>query len=863
LVQQGASLQARYDPDQRTALHAAAEKGHLEVVAALLEAGADENAQTSSGKSALSLAVAQGHKDVAAVLLAAGADANSTDSEDRTPLHEAADREDLPMMQLLLAAGAGVYAASSRRFMPLHLASQANKRQAAALLLTSGAAVGAACAQGYTPLHYASKQGHLALVLMLLEACAPVEPKSDGGWTPLYLASEHNHSVVVKQLLRSGAQPDLPCGQGWVALHAASEYGCIEVVRLLLRANATLAHVNARGGNQQTPLHRACCTGQAEVVPLLLEAGADVAAGNVTGRTPLHHAAEGGHGVVVQQLLRAGAQPRLADNRGWVALHVAAELGHLQVVRCLLHADATPAHVNAQGAEGLSPLHWACAKGHDQVVPLLLGAGADVAARDVREWTPLHYATHGAHLGVLQQLLVAGADLRAATAAGVTGLHQAAMGGHLSVLEALLAAMGAGQGRAGLDVQHLGRTPLQWALEEGHISCVKVLAAAGADVNVLYGADAEAADGRSLAGATTLHRAVQLQRTALVPLLATPSNMGRLWKGQTPLHMALEAGDSGCWEEEEEEGVAVQMARTLVTAGSPVGLPDADGQSAMVLAAGSNNRGLRALLPAMVQRQCELYKQQQAQQQQGQSKQEVAASVTTDLVGDVYELLEVLADAAGLTGPALGAACFSCVIEALGEAAASSLLQGLLAKTQQIPGATTAASDVPPLLAQVLHRGWFKAVLPLMQRRWQVINRLHKLLPEHFSPQQQHAQQQQQQQQKAFGTQCAHSQCPELNAAAVAAAVAGHWPVFMQLLDQLTGLHEGCGGAVMMVLEQRLLHGSEGAPDVAGLCGALLGAWVAARQQVGGRARQELAGAVVAAVQAAGQQPVRAASKGS
>jgi hypothetical protein len=92
--------------------------------------------------------------------------------------------------------------------------------------------------------------------------------------------------------------------------------------------------------------------------------------------------------------------------------------------------------------------------------------------------------------------------------------------------------------------------------------------------------------------------------------------------------------------------------------------------------------------------------------------------------------------------------------------------------------------------------------------------------------------------------------------------VAGNWPVFLELLDRLTGLHEGCGGAVMMGLEQRLLRGSEGAPDVAGLCGALLGAWVAARQQAGGRVRCELAGAVVAVVQAAGKRPVRAGFKG-
>jgi cytohesin len=749
--------------------------------------------------------------------------------------------------------------------MPLHLASGSNKRQAAALLLASGAAVDPKCTKGYTPLHYASKQGHVEMAQLLLEAKAPVDAKCVVDRTPLFLAVEHGHAPVLQLLLSSGAQPHVPDSRGWVALHAAAECGHVEVVRLLLRANATLAHVNARGGSEQTPLHRAASKGQTEVVPLLLEAGADVDAQDAHGRTLIHVAVNGGHPGVLQLMLRAGAQPRLADHSGWVALHAAAELGHIEVVRLLLRADATPAHVNARGGQEQTPLHRAACRGHTQVVPLLLESGADVGAKDGAERTPLHHAAEGGHLGVVQQLLAAGADPGAVAVGGLTGLYHASSQGRLSILEALLAALAAGQGDGGLDVQHCGLTPLQWALEKGHTSCVTALAAGGADLNVLYGAQAAGGNGTSLAGASALHRAVQLQRTALVRLLATPSNMGHLWRGQTPLHMALEAADIRFWE---EEGVAVQLAQALLAAGSPVDLPGAVGETPLVLAAGSSSHGLRELLPAMVRQQCELYKQQQQeqqqgqqqQQQQGQSKRVVAAGVTTNLVGDVYELLEALADAAGLAGPALGAACFSCVLEVLGEAAASSLLHELLAKLQQVYGAMAVHCSEHLLLAQVLHKGWFNAVLPLMQRRWQVINRLQKLLPEHFHPQPQQAQLPQQQ--ASSRMQCAHSQCPGLNAAAVAAAVAGNWPVFMELLDQLTGLHEACGGAVMCELEERLLRVREGAPDVAGLCGALMDAWVAARQQAGGRVRCELAGAVVAAVQAAGQQPGRAGCRG-
>ena len=75
--------------ERRTALMAAAAEGSVDVLAQLLENGAQMSEIDDSGMCALSFSAAHGHTDAAKALCARGANVNATDKRGRTPLMHA------------------------------------------------------------------------------------------------------------------------------------------------------------------------------------------------------------------------------------------------------------------------------------------------------------------------------------------------------------------------------------------------------------------------------------------------------------------------------------------------------------------------------------------------------------------------------------------------------------------------------------------------------------------------------------------------------------------------------------------------------------------------------------------------------
>lgn len=115
------------------------------------------------------------------------------------------------------------------------------------------------------------------------------------------------------------------------------------------------------------------------------------------------------------------------------------------------------------------------------VVAVLDSGAADVNAAGAQGWTPLHYAaTSGRRLGALKALLARGADANAAAVDGKTPLMFAASVGSVACLWALLEHGGA---EVNARAKGSGWTALHHAVLWRQYECVKALLDAGADLD--------------------------------------------------------------------------------------------------------------------------------------------------------------------------------------------------------------------------------------------------------------------------------------------------------------------------------------------------------------------------------------------
>ena len=95
---------------------------------------------------------------------------------------------------------------------------------------------------------------------------------------------------------------------------------------------------------------------------------------------------------IVRTLIEAGAGIDDQDIGGYTGLHWACQRGHMEVVRVLIKGDADVNIRSFERTECQTSLHLACIFHNARIIRLLLEAGADAGIRNQHQFTAFDYA---------------------------------------------------------------------------------------------------------------------------------------------------------------------------------------------------------------------------------------------------------------------------------------------------------------------------------------------------------------------------------------------------------------------------------------------------------------------------------------
>jgi ankyrin repeat protein len=351
---------------------------------------------------------------------------------------------------------------------------------------------------------------------------------------------------------------------------------------ILLGAAGVAADATGPGAHPDgsTPLQWAVFHGDIAEAKRLLKAGADVKAVNDYGVNAMQLAADSANTDLIQVLLKAGADPNSANPDGETALHLVARAGNLDAAKLLLRAGA---QVDARENFGSqTPLMWAVARRHPDMVELLASKGANVNARSaIRDYqrvataesrakqldrggfTPLMYAARENCGACVDVLLKHKVDIDQPDPSGMAPMVIAMLNGNWDIAKHLI--------QAGADVNEwdiFGQAPLAVAISNMNTR---------SNGNPLDRDAPNKADGREVVQLLVDRGANPNQQTYYRAAGRGFGGTGT-GRGTTPFLVACAGGN-------------IDVVKLLLAHGANPKLATADGQGPIILAVGSRNGG--------------------------------------------------------------------------------------------------------------------------------------------------------------------------------------------------------------------------------------------------------------------------------
>eukprot|EP00435_Cladocopium_sp_Y103_P040063 s837_g10.t2 len=585
LLEAGAEIDTQSTEFEVTPLHAAAQSGHLEAVRFLVQNGAQKDLLAAIGRTPLDLAIFNGHVDVARFLVEEGA--NKEQLVSGNALIAAAGRGRLDMVRFLVAVGC-------------------DKDRTNEI--------------GATPLYYAARNGHLDIVRFLVESGANRDPMTEFGRTALDVASERGHAEA-GHTATPGAFSDVFQGRDAEGRRPGDAVVRVAQSFAILSRAAAMEVCFLASGERVAVLDAADFKGKtakavkqalaAEIGTtrfrqrLFLEGGAgEISDDDIFSSVPakvqlvvlefcppdaeederMMSAARDNDTVGLEQLLKQPRNPTGRDEDGLTPLHHAAEHGHVEPMRLLLEAGA---EIDATALKhfGEAPLHVAAEGGCLEAVRFLLENGAKkdpMALIGMTAMTPLLLAADHGHVEIARFLVEEGANKDWLVCDG-NGLFAAAESGHLDMVR-FLVAVGCDKDRS----NELGATPLYYAAGNGHLDVVRFLVESGAN-----------RDSTTTAGRTALDLASEGGHAEVVRYLSAESPRRKARRLNSPRRSSSFSGPISCGNQAPRRtmGCFASVPEKLQLVVLEFCPPDAEEDEQMMSAARDNDTlGLEQLL---------------------------------------------------------------------------------------------------------------------------------------------------------------------------------------------------------------------------------------------------------------------------
>ncbi|KAL7987017.1 hypothetical protein Chor_005936, partial [Crotalus horridus] len=435
-----------------TPLHTACQHGLANLTAELLHQGANPNIQTEkaapapkgtvmpgtadsvSSQTPLHMAIAYNHPDVVSIILEQKANA----------LHATNNLQIIPDFSLK----------DSRDQTVLGLALWTGMHTIAAQLLGSGASINDTMSDGQTLLHMAIQRQDSKSALFLLEHQANIGVRTQDGETALQLAIKNQLPLVVDAICTRGADMSVPDEKGNPPLWLALENNLEDIASTLVRhgCDATCWGPGP-SGCLQTLLHRAIDENSEQIACFLIRSGCDVNSPRQPGangegdeeahdrQTPLHLAACWGLEETVQCLLEFGANVNAQDAEGKTPIHVAIINQHNSIIQMMILHSAI--QLNLRDRQGLTPFACAMTYKNNKAAEAILRREPGAAEQvDNKGRNFLHLAVQNSDIESVLFLISVQADVnsRVQDTSKLTPLHLAVQAGSEIIVRNLLLA---------------------------------------------------------------------------------------------------------------------------------------------------------------------------------------------------------------------------------------------------------------------------------------------------------------------------------------------------------------------------------------------------------------------------------------